>query len=194
MFLLALTIAVLAIAHALYARRARPNSAWLLDDTPLLMARLVVGGVFVIAACYKVADPVSFAQTIYNFRAVPVYPVQVSILAAVVLPYIELLAGAALIMGVRGRAASLVVGGLLTVFTVAVLAAWMRGIDISCGCMGKHDTSRTDLKKVWANTAQLIPVLSVLVLGPGRLTLERLLQRTEESNDATGQPATATDA
>jgi hypothetical protein len=51
---------------------------------------------------------------------------------------VEIAAGAAVVAGPRVwvRAGALASGGLMTVFTIAVLSAVVRGINISCGCFG----------------------------------------------------------
>jgi uncharacterized membrane protein YphA (DoxX/SURF4 family) len=61
-------------------------------------------------------------------------PMGVVKLAAVVLPWVELLCGLMLLAGWETESALLVVVGLVTVFLVATGQAWARGLDISCGC------------------------------------------------------------
>jgi uncharacterized membrane protein YphA (DoxX/SURF4 family) len=51
-------------------------------------------------------------------------------------PFFELVAGICLMLGVLRRGALLAIFGLVLVFSVAVGSAWVRGLDISCGCLG----------------------------------------------------------
>ena len=95
------------------------------------LLRIALGVLFLVAAWPKLVDPQGFAQSISNYRLVPV---PVERVLALVLPPLELLVGLCLVLGVLDAGASLVVLGLMVVFTAAVGAALARGLDISCGC------------------------------------------------------------
>ena len=99
----------------------------------LLLLRAVLGGLFVYAGAVKALDPLDFAQHIRNYRLVGQ---ELSFLAAVFLPWVEILAGALLIAGVWRRGAALTVSGLLVFFIVLTLVTMVRGIDVDCGCFG----------------------------------------------------------
>lgn len=168
----------LPLVHLVLYRFQRPGKLegvfrWL-GDACLLLSRLLIGGYFVAAACLKLMDPVAFAQQVFYFNLIPA---PAAVVVGVLLPYVELLAGCAVVLGVRGRAGSLVLTVLLTVFTGAIILAIFQGIDISCGCLGKHDASRTNWKKVASNMALFFPALHVLLIGPGRLAFDAALSR-----------------
>ena len=98
-----------------------------------LLLRLGLGGFFVYASLDKIWDPAAFAKIVYQWQVVG--PVA-SNLAAVTLPWIELLAGLLLVAGVWKRESALVIGLLLVVFLVAAASVMARGIDIeNCGCV-----------------------------------------------------------
>ena len=98
-----------------------------------LLLRLVLGGFFVYASLDKIWDPAAFAKIVYQWQVVG--PVA-SNLAAVTLPWIELLAGLLLVAGVWKRESSLVIALLLVVFLVAAGSVMARGIDVeNCGCV-----------------------------------------------------------
>jgi uncharacterized membrane protein YphA (DoxX/SURF4 family) len=99
----------------------------------LLAFRLVLGGLFVYAGAVKVLDPLDFAQNIRNYQLVGQ---SLSFIAAIVLPWLEILAGLALILGVWTRGAALVVAGLLVFFIVLTTVTMIRGLDVDCGCFG----------------------------------------------------------
>jgi putative oxidoreductase len=106
----------------------------MLRNRPLhLLFRVVLGGLFIYAGVVKVADPLGFAQDIRNYRLVGQ---SLSFIAAVILPWLEILAGAFLVAGVWKRGAALVVTGLLVFFIVLTLVTMARGLDIDCGCFG----------------------------------------------------------
>ncbi len=120
----------------------------------LLAFRLVLGGLFVYAGAVKVLDPLDFAQNIRNYQLVGQ---SLSFVAAIVLPWLEILAGLALILGVWTRGAALVVAGLLVFFIVLTAVTMVRGLDVDCGCFGS--LSR---KSGWG---VILEDLGMLVLG-----------------------------
>jgi putative oxidoreductase len=94
---------------------------------------LLVGGAFVFAGVLKIADPAKFAVDVANYRLVPhawINPV------AILLPWIEVTAGAFVLAGIWRRAAALVITGLTVVFFAAIVSALARGLNIECGCFG----------------------------------------------------------
>ncbi len=99
----------------------------------LLVFRIVLGGLFVYAGAVKVGDPLDFAQDIRNYRLVGQ---SLSFVAALVLPWLEILAGVFLVAGVGKRGAALVITGLLVFFIVLTLVTMARGLDVDCGCFG----------------------------------------------------------
>jgi putative oxidoreductase len=93
--------------------------------------RLILGVVFIYASLEKIQNPAGFAQAIYNYRMVPVPLIN---MMAVLLPWLELLCGVLIIVGVFVRGSALLIGAMLAVFIVALSSALLRGLDISCGC------------------------------------------------------------
>ena len=96
-----------------------------------LALRLAVGITFLVAAPHKIFHPEAFAQATFNYRLLPaifLHPV------TVYLPWLELVAGLALILGIQRRGAALLSAGMTMVFIAGITAALMRGLDISCGC------------------------------------------------------------
>ncbi len=98
-----------------------------------LLVRVALGGVFLYAGVIKAYDVRGFADDIANYQLLPAALVP---LAAAALPWVEIGAALALIAGRWTRAASLLVGAMMAVFTVALLQAFARGIDLTCGCFG----------------------------------------------------------
>jgi uncharacterized membrane protein YphA (DoxX/SURF4 family) len=99
----------------------------------LLVFRLALGGLFVYAGVVKVFDPLDFAQDIRNYRLVGQ---SLSFMAALVLPWLEILAGVALAAGIWKRASALIISGLLVFFIALTLVTIARGLDVECGCFG----------------------------------------------------------
>jgi uncharacterized membrane protein YphA (DoxX/SURF4 family) len=106
--------------------------------------QIALGLFFVVAALPKIADPPSFAHMIYNYRILPGPLVN---LAALVMPWAELLMGVALICGIWRRTAAVLVGALLAVFIVAIAFNLLRGNAIDCGCFDVADAGKSAAEK-----------------------------------------------
>jgi uncharacterized membrane protein YphA (DoxX/SURF4 family) len=126
---------------------------WLTHPVTVRLAQLAIGALFIVAALAKLGDLPAFAEQIHNFRSLPLAAEN---LVATTLPWIELVAGLALVFGIRPRSGAWVVGGLTAVFTVAVIVAWVRGLDIECGCFGTADSTRVGLEKLLQNSGMLV--------------------------------------
>ena len=118
-------------------------------------AQLIAGVIFLAAALPKIADLSAFATSVHNFHLEPVVPVALTNILAMTIPWTELVAGLALIAGVRPRAGALVYTGLMVVFTIGVIAAMARGLSFECGCFGKASASTVGAKKLVENLAML---------------------------------------
>ena len=102
------------------------------DQVLAWLSRLAVGGLFIAASVHKIADPNAFARSIWRYQILPEAMVNAT---ALILPWLELLAGLALLGVPRlRRGAVLALGGLLLVFTAAIAFNLARGLDIACGC------------------------------------------------------------
>ena len=98
-----------------------------------IVLRLLLGAFFVYASLDKIASPPAFAKAVYQWQVGGPVP---SNLVAVTLPWVELLAGFLLVVGVWRREAALVIALLLVVFIVAAASVLARGIDVlNCGCV-----------------------------------------------------------
>lgn len=124
----------------------------------MLAVRCVLGFVFVYAAIEKISQPAEFAKAIANYHLLPLFSFN---LFALVLPWVELLAGLSLVGGVYVRGSSLLIGILLVVFLVAGALALLRGLDISCGCFGPASASKVGWAHLLENLAMFVGSLLV---------------------------------
>jgi len=138
---------------------------WLSHPWLTIRVQLALGALFIIAAIPKIADPPSFAHMIYNYRIVPA---QLINLMALTMPWVELLAGLALIAGVWRRAALLLIAAMLLVFITAIGINLARGNAIDCGCFNVADAGKTheqrifDMKlDIWRDLGMLLMVAQV---------------------------------
>lgn len=107
--------------------------------------RLYLGGVFVYASVYKIGYAAEFAETVASYQIVPALAVNA---VALVLPWLELICGVLLIVGVRVRTVSAILGALLVVFCVAVAINLVRDTPIDCGCFHSMEERMTWLTLV----------------------------------------------
>ncbi len=126
---------------------------WLRHPLVVRGSQIVMGIVFAWAALAKLGDLRGFADQVHNFRMLPIFTENI---VALSLPWIELLAALALILNIRARSGAVVVTGLLAGFTLAVIVALIRGLDIECGCFGTSDASRVGLVKITQNLGMLV--------------------------------------
>jgi uncharacterized membrane protein YphA (DoxX/SURF4 family) len=95
--------------------------------------RWLIGVVLIWAALGKLANLHEFFTALLAYR-LPL-PVVVVKVAAVVLPWLELLCGLLLLANHRTHSALAWALFLFVVFTIATAQAWMRGLHIACGCL-----------------------------------------------------------
>lgn len=97
---------------------------------------VLLAAVFAAAGVLKILDPLSFATLIAKLRLLPMTAVGA---VAIVLPWIELVAAAALFVpAYRGPSLRLILG-LLLAFTPPLVFGLASGKITSCGCFGSGD-------------------------------------------------------
>lgn len=121
--------------------------------------RVALGMVFIAASLSKIQDPEGFAENIANYRMVPFPFVHVM---AIILPWLEIIAGSLLVLGIWIRANAALTVGLLLAFVFAISQALYRDLDISCGCFDStpsaHKMTRWTLywDLIWIGWAILV--------------------------------------
>ena len=94
---------------------------------------LIVGGIFIYAGVMKIFDPVGFANDIDNYK---ILPWALTVRLAFYLPWLEILCGLAVILGLLYRGGLLILTALISIFIIASVIAKARGLDVTCGCFG----------------------------------------------------------
>ena len=99
-----------------------------------ILFRLGLGGLLVVAGALKLRDPAGFAVEIANYQLLPALAPYL----AAALPMTEIVLGLGLLLFPRAwrRPATIGVGLLSLTFALAVASAYLRGINIACGCFG----------------------------------------------------------
>ncbi len=114
--------------------------------------RLALGGIFVVYGAPKIVNPAAFATSIDNYRLLPHEWIN---LLAITLPWIEVVAGLLLIVGVWKRANALLITVMLVVFLAAISQAVARGLNIECGCTGTVGGRKVGLMAIAEDLAML---------------------------------------
>jgi uncharacterized membrane protein YphA (DoxX/SURF4 family) len=102
--------------------------------------QIALGAIFVAAALPKIADPPSFAHMIYNYRILPAGLINLS---ALTMPWVEIVTGLCLILGIWVRPARWIITAMLVVFMVAISINLLRGNAIDCGCFDTSAANKT---------------------------------------------------
>jgi putative oxidoreductase len=97
----------------------------------ITICRLMLAAIFLAAALGKIANPKEFSDSVAAYRMLPITWVNI---IAIVLPWVELVIGLALVSGIQTRQAALLSVLLNAVFIIAAISAMSRGLDIECGC------------------------------------------------------------
>lgn len=128
----------------------------------VLLLRLLLTGVFVLAALPKIKDPVAFAESVSAFQVVGP---GVSSWIALTLPWLELIIGIGLLIPQIRTAGSLLIAALLVIFITLHASAWIRGLEISCGCFGTQSALEESTNYLWLivrNTMLLVACIIVI--------------------------------
>jgi len=102
------------------------NNSWI-----EIALRWILGVTFIYASYYKIMSPEDFAKIVYGYNLFP----EVSIhLIAIILPFVELISGLSLLLGIYPRSAALIINGLLLAFIFILTINILRGYEFDCGC------------------------------------------------------------
>ena len=138
----------------------------------LLFARVCLGGVFLVSSIGKLLDT---AGTAANMSRYPFLSVPMRRLIARVFPYIELVVGILLVVGLFTRLAAVVSVGLYMVFTGLIIYDLSRGQDASCHCFGKFSEEKLTPVAVVRNVALMALAVLLALAFDGWLALDSAL-------------------
>jgi uncharacterized membrane protein YphA (DoxX/SURF4 family) len=143
-----------------------------------LLLRIGLGGLFLLAAFYKLRDPMTFAEAVMAYRMG--LPDALTQLATYAVPWTEVFCGVALVLGLWTRAAAAVFIALIGVFLVGIISVIARDLNITCGCFGKfklYCEGPVGWCKVGENLALSALAGVLLVCGGGRISLDSAAAR-----------------
>ena len=143
-------------------------------------ARLGFAAVFLVSGVLKAIDP---DATYVAVRAYDVLPKLGVALVAGVLPWLEIVIGLLLLVGIATRAVAVASAVLLLGFMAGVTQAWARGLSIDCGCFGGGgavDPGQTTYGRELLRDAGFLLLAGWLVVRPRTLAVLSLPGRRRE--------------
>ena len=105
-----------------------------------LAARWILGLTFIYASFHKIVSPADFAKIIYGYD---LFPATLINLMAITIPFVELITGLALVLGIYPRSAALLINAMLLGFIVALSINLVRGHEFDCGCFSAAQAGDT---------------------------------------------------
>lgn len=133
------------------------------------LARIILGLIFVYSGVVKIAEAQLFVMAVENYRLLPDF---LAPFMAVILPWVELVAGVILLGGVRALPAVTLINLMLLVFIAALSISYARGLNIDCGCFNVNitDSKHSLLEAIWRDLAFLtLGVWITIYLVPAKI-------------------------
>ena len=160
-----------------------------------VIARVVVGGVWLYAGALKLPHPETSVTAV---RAYQLLPTGTAETVGHLLPMLEIVVGGCLVVGLLVRLSGGLSALMQAAFVVGIVSVWSRGIAIDCGCFGGGGADPDAISKYpWeiARDSGLLALSLLLVWRPRTpLAVDNLLfpQRVDE-RDPLQEPTRGTD-
>ena len=119
--------------------------------------RWILGITFIYASYYKILSPTDFAKMVYGYNLFPDVLIN---LIAIFLPFVELISGLSLLLGIYPRSAALIINGLLIAFILALTINIIRGHEFDCGCFSAKESGSP---KMMANLMVIRDVIYLIM-------------------------------
>jgi uncharacterized membrane protein YphA (DoxX/SURF4 family) len=145
------------------------NNSWI-----ELAARWILGLTFIYASLHKILAPADFAKIIYGYGLFPEIFIN---LIAIIIPFLELITGLALIIGFYPRSAAIVINGLLLAFIAVLAINLIRGHEFDCGCFSAGQSGYSSSPKVTLLRDIIYFILGLQIIlfgGIRRMSIKRL--------------------
>ncbi len=143
-----------------------------------IIVRVFLGVIFIWAAWHKILIPEDFALNIATYQILPLLLVN---LQAIGLPWVELLVGLTLIVGLWTRESALITVGMNLMFIVAIGITLYRGEEILCGCFASGDVGhQIDINLLFRDVGLLLLGVYLVLIGHGWAAIDRFFNRKRE--------------
>lgn len=137
-----------------------------------LAIRLGAAAIWLVAGAAKVGGLDTFHAQVDQYRLLP-HALEAPF--AYALPFVELLVGLYLLVGLLTRGAAILGCVLMVLFLVAQVQAWARGLSLDCGCFGSLTHERVGLATVLRDVGLGLPSLAMAIWPARLLSLDRRL-------------------
>ncbi|MEJ2615151.1 MAG: MauE/DoxX family redox-associated membrane protein, partial [Ignavibacteriaceae bacterium] len=108
--------------------------------------------IFIYSGILKIIDTPGFSNSIYNYKLLPDFLIN---FLAIILPWIELVTGLLLFLGIAIKENAVIINALLIIFIIAIIINLFRGLDINCGCFGTANGTKIGFTKLFENSILL---------------------------------------
>jgi putative oxidoreductase len=105
-----------------------------------MAARWILGLTFIYASIHKIVTPADFAKIVYGYDLFPAVFIN---LIAIVIPFLELITGLALVSGLYPRSAAIIINALLLAYIIVLTVNLIRGHEVDCGCFSAAQSGYT---------------------------------------------------
>jgi uncharacterized membrane protein YphA (DoxX/SURF4 family) len=109
--------------------------------------RLIVGGVWIAAGALKIGDLTASGRSVVAYR---ILPFDAAMFLGAALPFLEVVLGVLLVLGLATRVAAVASVILFAVYIAAIASVWARGLRIDCGCFGTGGDLTSDQRPQYA--------------------------------------------
>ncbi|MBV8602786.1 MAG: DoxX family membrane protein [Candidatus Eremiobacteraeota bacterium] len=141
-------------------------------------ARVLVGGLLLVAGALKIGHFDALASTIASYR-IPFLAPQLIAPLSVAIPLAEVVMGAYVLIGLYTRTAAALAAAEFGIFAAAIASVVLRGIPASCGCFGPGDTRPASWEEVARDLALAAVAAFIVWRAPGALALDRRIHTAE---------------
>jgi uncharacterized membrane protein YphA (DoxX/SURF4 family) len=150
-----------------------------------VVARLVVGTVWIVAGALKVSDMDASTRAVRNFQVLPEAVVP---FVGHLLPLLEIVVGGLLIIGFAIPVTAAVSALMQLAFIIGIAQAWARGFQLDCGCFGGGGGTTGNAAKGYAldiarDTGLLVLSVLLVLLPVTRFAVDTLVWLPKEHAD-----------
>lgn len=154
-----------------------PGPGWAESILALTPARLILAGIFGLAAFFKIGDPQEFAFAIKGFNVFDsATQSHLITVLAFGIPWAEMIIAVLLVLGLWTRAAASLLTVMLIGFTIALIGLMRSDSDASCACFGDLEFGCTG-PIGWCHMGRNAGLIALSVLlvwrGGGRLSVDQ---------------------
>lgn len=133
----------------------------------ILIARFILGYIFITFGASKIAEPSKFANEISNYAIMPDFSLN---FLAIIIPWIEVVTGILLVLGLKLKSNAAITGSLMLVFIIAIVWALANGLDINCGCSSANPV-KIGFPKLMENTGLFLLSLIIYLFPSSKFSL-----------------------